>query len=209
MSNKPTALTEPEPVIWEPGDIDYDSDSYHNSKLARFLIVIAIAVAGYLAYQPIKWLLVDWDGIAIPGVKKVADIEIGIRGTLLRDSSLRLVCGADRTLRLVDFTQIPIPKDFRPRDPDPSTGTFSVYRRGESSLVKIEFPKTVWFPHDQIDVVVTHPMLPDQMEEVAQAFDRPPPFNVAFHIAETGATFVPTADGSAIRSLITKCLLKS
>lgn len=209
MSDKPAASTEPDPVIWEPGNIDYDSEPYHNSKLARFLIVIAIAAAGYFAYQPIKWLLVDWDGMEIPGVNKVAEVEIGIRGTLLKNSSLRLVCGADGTLRLVDFTQIPIPQDFRPRDADASTGTFSIYRRGESSLVNIEFPKTVWYPRDQIDVVVTPPISIDQMEEVAQAFDRTPPFNVAFHIAETGATFLPTVDGSAIRSLIAKCLMKS
>jgi hypothetical protein len=209
MSDKPTASTEPEPVIWEPGDIDYVSglDPYYNGKLARFLIVVAIAAAGYFAYQPIKWLLVDWDGIEIPGVNKVAEIEIGIRGLLIKDSSLRLVCGADHTLRLVDLTQIPIPEDFRPRGSDVSTASLGVYRRGGfKHSVTIKFPKTVWHVQDEIDIVVTPPISAEQLMQIAKAFDRELPFNVAFHISETAARFMPIVDGSAMRSLIAKCL---
>jgi hypothetical protein len=193
MSDKPTAPTKSKPVIWD-------------GKLARFLIVVAIGAAGYLAYQPVKWLLLDWDGIEIPGVKKVADIEIGFRGTLLKDSSLRLVCGADGTLQMVDFTHVPIPQDFQPLEPDASTGILLVYRKGEfDTSVKIEFPGTIWYPKDQIDVVVTPPISTDRIEQVAQAFDRTSPFNVAFHVSETAARFVPIVDGSAIRSLIASC----
>ena len=67
VSNKPTALTEPEPVIWEPGDIDYDSDSYHNTDNRKS--IYSQNVSNLLEIESMVLSILEGDFVVRPALR--------------------------------------------------------------------------------------------------------------------------------------------
>lgn len=178
--------------------------------MKKILILIGCAIALYWLIGH-KWLMVDWDDIEIHGVRKQDQLELATRGLLIKNSSLRLICSEKGEVRLVLYTVLPMPDEFKPGSGSfLEMGRFSAFKDRTYEEIKAAdetaLPATLWTVVDAIDVLATPPLTIEQLDVLAKAFNRPSPFMLTYQIAETNTWLDQSADGVSVASFGKHCL---
>lgn len=146
----------------------------------------------------------------LPSVVAAAELQIARGGE--KRSGLWIVCSKGRHIRLALNTRLPVEKRYL------GNGTFSG-RRAHLSIFaadvprsqainhasRVEFKNAVLRRDNESDVVLTPPLLAEDVRVLSAAFSTADPVIVRWSVDETGTGMSGVADGRAIAKFAADC----